>query len=242
MRYTITTPSSAEPFIEKTARAIARRPWRVLIVVCVLTGLAAWGSSNLTIYTARNALFPKYIDVYQRLESYLQKFGAVSELVIVVEDAPQADLREFATELAAGFNKRPEVKHAMERFDTRFVLEHGYLLVPPEQLSQFTSVLNGFAGPNAVTRAAEWDEALEEAAHWLENPPPLSNGDSDLKTTERRLSLLLFFFKQWYRFLISQEIPASIPWHELISHPGAKRLWKGEDTLPPVTGMPSFCL
>ena len=77
------------------------------------------------------------------------------------------------------------------------------------------------------TRAAEWDEVLKEAALWLENPPALSNVDSDLKTTERRLFLLLFFFKQWYRFLESQDIPASIPWHEFISHRGAKRFVEG---------------
>ena len=150
MRYTITTQSSASPFIEKTARAIARYPWRVLTVVFVLAGLAAWGTSTLKIYTARNALFPKYIDVYQRLESFLQKFGAVSELVVVVEDAPQAELKEFATELAGRLRQRPEIRHAMERFDTRFVLEHGYLLVPPEQLSQFTSLMNQLAVHNAV--------------------------------------------------------------------------------------------
>ena len=72
----------------------------MLIAVLVVTVLAAWGSSTLKIYTARNALFPKYIDVYQRLESFLQKFGAVSELVVVVEGAPQEQLKEFATELA----------------------------------------------------------------------------------------------------------------------------------------------
>ena len=80
------------PFIEKVAATIAKHPWRVLFVVVVLAGFAVWGVSTLKIYTARNALFPKYIDVYQRLESFLQKFGAVSELVVVVEDVPQAQL------------------------------------------------------------------------------------------------------------------------------------------------------
>jgi predicted RND superfamily exporter protein len=223
VRYTINTQSSALPFIEKTARAIARYPWRVLIVVFVVTVLAAWGSSTLKIYTARNALFPKYIDVYQRLESFLQKFGAVSELVVVVEDAPQVELKEFATELAGRLRQRPEIRHAMERFDTRFILEHGYLLVPPEELSQFTSVLNGLVGVNAPISGAGWGEALERAANFLENPPALSSLDRDLQTTERRLSLFLFFFKQWYRFLESQETPKSIPWHEFISHQGTKR-------------------
>ena len=215
------------PFIENVAASIAKHPWHVLFVVLLLTGLAVWGVSTLKIYTARNALFPKYIDVYQRLESFLQKFGAVSELVVVVEDAPQAQLKEFATELAGRLRQRPEIRHAMERFDTRFVLEHGYLLLPPEQLSQFTALMNQFVGVNAATKVAGWDEVLTEAADWLENPPALSNPDSNLETTEKRLSFLLFFFKQWFRFLQSQEIPASIPWHEFISHRGAKRFVEG---------------
>ena len=215
------------PFIEKVAATIAKHPWRVLFVVVVLAGFAVWGVSTLKIYTARNALFPKYIDVYQRLESFLQKFGAVSELVVVVEDAPQAQLKEFATELADRLRQRPEIRHAMERFDTRFVLEHGYLLLPPEQLSQFTSLMNQLVGTNSTTRVAEWDEVLTEAALWLENPPALSALESDLKTTERRLSFISFFFKQWYGFLQSQDVPASIPWHEFISHGGAKRFVEG---------------
>ena len=215
------------PFIEKVAETIAKHPWRVLLVVVVLAVFAVWGVSTLKIYTARNALFPKYIDVYQRLESFLQKFGAVSELVVVVEDAPQAELKEFATQLAGRLRRRPEVRHAMERFDTRFVLEHGYLLLPPEQLSQFTSLMNQLVNNNSSTRVAEWDAVLTEAADWLENPPALSNLDSDLKTTERRLLFLSFFFKQWYQFLESQDIPASIPWHEFISHRGAKRFVEG---------------
>ena len=123
----------------------------MLLLVLVLTGLSAWGSSNIKIFTARNAIFPKYIDVYQRLESFLQKFGAVSELVVVVEDAPQAQLKEFATELASRLRQKPEIRHAIERFDTLFMLTHGYLLLPPAQLSRFTSVLQGLAGVHIST-------------------------------------------------------------------------------------------
>ena len=70
-------------------------------------------------------------------------------------------------------------------------------------------------------------KSLPKLHIWLENPPALSTLDSDLKTTERRLSFLSFFFKQWYRFLQSQDTPASIPWHEFISHRGAKRFVEG---------------
>ena len=108
------------PFIEKVAATIAKHPWRVLFVVVVLAGFAVWGVSTLKIYTARNALFPKYIDVYQRLESFLQKFGAVSELVVVVEDAPQSQLKEFATELAGRLRQPPPVQKLHQIFAKSF--------------------------------------------------------------------------------------------------------------------------
>jgi len=216
------------PLIEKVAATIAKHPWHVLLVVLVLTGVAVWGTSTLKIYTARNALFPKYIDVYQRLDSFLKKFGAVSELVVIVEDAPLNQLKKFSTELAGRLRQRPEIRHAMERFDTRFVLERGYLLVPPDQLSQLTSLMNRLVDVDASAGAAKWDEVLSEVSDRLENPPALSSLDSDLKTTERRLSLLSFFFSQWYRFLESKKIPESIPWQDFISHPWAKRFVEGE--------------
>ena len=216
------------PLVEKVAATIAKHPWHVLLVVLVLTGFAVWGVSTLKIYTARNALFPKHIDVYQRLESFLKKFGAVSELVVVVEGVPKNQLREFSTELAVRLRQRPEIRHAMERFDTRFVLERGYLLLPPDQLSQVTSFMNRLVDKDVSTGVATWDEILAQASDWLENPPSLSSPDSNLKTTERRLSLLSFFFNQWNRFLTSQETPALIPWHEFISHQGAKRFVEGE--------------
>ena len=216
------------PLVEKVAATIAKHPWHVLLVVLLLTGFAAWGVSTLKIYTARNALFPKHIDVYQRLESFLKKFGAVSELVVVVEGAPPKQLKEFATELTGRLRQRPEVRHAMERFDTRFVLKRGYLLLPADQLSQFTSLMDRLGDADASTWVATWDEVLTQASGWLENPPSLSNSDSNLKTAERRLSLLSFFFNQWNHFLESQEIPERIPWHEFISHQGAKRFVEGE--------------
>ncbi len=89
------------PLIERVAAGIATHPRFVLPVVLALALLAGWGTSTIKIYTARNALFPKQVDVYRRLENFLQKFGAVSELVVVVENGSPEDLKTFATGLAA---------------------------------------------------------------------------------------------------------------------------------------------
>lgn len=212
--------------LERLAAAIAHHPWKVLLLVMVVAGLAVRETSTIKIYTARNALFPRHVDVYRRLDSFLQKFGAVSELVVVVEDAPQTRLREFASELADRLRQKPEISSAMERFDTRFVLEHGYLLVPPEELSYFTSAVDKLPGVDAAAMAADWDEVLEEALYRLDQQAARSSL-SDLQTAEKRLLLPLFFFKEWRRFLESQETPASIPWHECIPHKGVERLGGG---------------
>jgi predicted RND superfamily exporter protein len=211
------------PLLERAAAAIATHPRFVLLVVLALALLAGWGTSTIKIYTARNALFPKQVDVYRRLENFLQKFGAVSELVVVIENGSQEELKQFATELAMRLRRKPEVKTAMERFDPHFVLRHAYLLVEPKQLSQLAGALTGLPDVRAVEGAAGWDAFLSQALTWLEHQPARST-PGDLKTAEQQLALPLFFFKQWQRFLTAQESPESIPWHECVSSGAAQRL------------------
>ncbi len=208
------------PLIEQVAAAIATYPRYVLLVVLALAILAGWGTSTIEIYTARNALFPRHVDVYRRLENFLQKFGAASELVVVVEKGPQEELKAFATELAVRLRQKPEVSTAMERFDPQFVLRHAYLLVPPEQLSQFASALNELPD---VPAGGGWDVLLDDALRRLEHQP-VHESPGDLQTAEQRLALPLFFFKQWQRFLAFPETAGSIPWHECISSGVAQRL------------------
>ncbi len=211
------------PLIERAAAGIATHPRFVLLVVLVLALVAGWGTSTIRIYTARNALFPKHVDVYRRLESFLQKFGAVSELVVVVESAPQDDLRAFATELAARLRRTPEVKTAMERFDPQFVLRHAYLLLPPELLSQFASSLNDLTALLADAGVRGWDGFLDDALRRLEHQPA-NAGTGDLQAAEQRLALTLFFVQQWQRFLTAPDEPGSIPWQECITSGVAQRL------------------
>ena len=211
------------PLIEQVAAAIATYPRYVLLVVLALAILAGWGTSTIEIYTARNALFPRHIDVYRRLENFLQKFGAVSELVVVVENGSQEELKTFATELAVRLRRKPEVKTAMERFDPQFVLRHAYLLMETEQLSQFAAALAGLPDVRAVEGSAGWDAFLSQALTWLEHQPPRSKPE-DLQAAKQQLALPLFFCNQWKRFLAAQEVPESIPWHECIISGAARRL------------------
>jgi predicted RND superfamily exporter protein len=126
--------------------------------------------------------------------------------------------------LAGRLRQEPEIRQAIERFDILFMLKQGYLLVPRERLSQFASALQSYVGVNAATEPADWDEALRRVQSWLDGPPSLSGADIDLETAEESLLVPLFFLEQWHRFLESQKVPESIPWHELAPRQGARIL------------------
>jgi hypothetical protein len=69
--------------------------------------LAAWATIRLPVYTSRQALLPQNSDVAQRLDSFLAKFGAASDLIVVLEGAPREELEAFATELATRLRTEP---------------------------------------------------------------------------------------------------------------------------------------
>ena len=72
-------------FVEKSVAGLARRPWRVLLVALFITGLAAVGVASIPFITSRKAMLPKQADVTVRLERFLKKFGAASDLIVVLD-------------------------------------------------------------------------------------------------------------------------------------------------------------
>ena len=81
----------------RLAERTARHPWWMLTIAALISTLAIWAVLQLPVYTSRQALLPKDTAVAQRMESFLRKFGAASDLIVVVEGAPRAELEAFAT-------------------------------------------------------------------------------------------------------------------------------------------------
>ena len=133
---TPTAPTVASHVAQRVARVAercARHPWGVLAFALVLSILSGLASARLPVYTSRLALLPKDTEVARRLDSFLTKFGAASDLIVVLEGAPRAELTSFATELAAELRAEPAIGPVTERLDPRFFLEHAYLLMPAER-------------------------------------------------------------------------------------------------------------
>jgi hypothetical protein len=198
--------------IEKSTLWIARHPWRVLIAGLLVTALSFIGILNIPIFTSRKALLPEDAEVSQRLDSYLEKFGAASDLIVVVENAEPEILEQFATDLASRLRHQPSIRQASERVDLLFFFTHAYLLVPQKQLAQFASVLQKLIGVPAPKELTDWDDALKRVELWLEKPPPLSTVEVDLQTAEGSLQMVWFFLEEWQRWLEAEQAPTEINW------------------------------
>ena len=214
--------------VEKSAAGIARRPWLVLLGALVLTGVAAIGVASIPFITSRKALLPKQADVTVRLERFLKKFGAASDLIVVLEGAPRRAMEKFAADLAEDLRRLPTVRQVSERVDLTFFFKHAYLLVPPKPMRQFSSVLQRLIGIPPKKKLADWDDAFRRVESWLDNPPPLSTVEVDLQTAEGGLRMMLFFAEEWLRWIEERKVPEEIAWQRFLAHYGAGELAAGK--------------
>jgi len=216
--------------IERVAEAAARHRTVVLIAAGLITALAAWGAAHLPVRTSRKALFPEDEPVQQRLDSFIEKFGAASDLMVVLEGAPRPTLEAFATALTERLRGLPTVLDASARLDTDFLFSHLYLMIPPETLQPLKRLMDRAlaAPPPAWSETVTLGSALESIERWLEEPPPLSESDVGLNVVEQGLQTVDVLLQEWLRFVETAPPPQDLAWERLAQQPEAERFLKGQ--------------
>lgn len=212
--------------VAKLAERIARHPWWTLTLAAALSALAIWAILQLPVYTSRQALLPKNTGVAERMDRFLRKFGAASDLIVVVEGAPRDELETFATELAAQLRDEPEIGQAIDRLDTRFLIQHAYLPMPPERLDQFVSMANLLDNMKIPGgRAPSLDDGLRQALERIKtrsSPTGISIQDA-----EESLATLDFLLAEWERWLTADHPPDDLDWNRLLARYGAEGIGNG---------------
>ena len=199
----------------------ARHPWWVLTVAALVTALAIFASVHLPVYTSRQALLPQDTEVAHRLNRYLETFGASSDLVVVLENAPRPELEAFATELAARLRNQPEIAQATDRLDTAFLHDHLYLILPADQLDQLEKGL-GVAGRLPKLNL---ETLLANAA--TEANTGRSAGDLDIQKALIGIKGATAFVHEWQRWLDEKSSPAAVDFDPILKSVGAEQLGKG---------------
>ncbi|MGZ5001165.1 MAG: MMPL family transporter, partial [Methylomonas sp.] len=206
----------------KLAECFARNPKWVLGLALVFSLLAAWGTAQLPVLTSRQALLPQNTPVAQRFNDFLNKFGAASDLIVVLEGVPRNELESFANELAAKLRVEPEIGQATSRLDMGFFLEHAYLLMPVEALDKLAAMAND---PSLGKDGLEG--YLNQALSWSKDHPALGGTDIDLATAEASLNLATVFLDEWLRWLSDETPPAGLEWGRLLAKSGGKGMTDG---------------
>ena len=212
-------------WVAKAAESCARHPWRILSLALALSILAGWATIHLPVHTSRQALLPNNTDVAQRLNAFLEKFGAASDLIVVLEGAPRDEMEAYASELATRLRAEPEIGQATERLDIQFLQEHAYLLIPPERLDQFNAALDTFHGKNSAEQSFGLDEWLRKGTAWLQHHPPLT--DIDIQAVQQDVEILTVFLDEWRRWLTAAQAPSGPDWNPLLARYGAEGMAKG---------------
>ncbi len=207
--------------VNRLARWCARHHWLVLVTALAISVCAALATARLPVYTSRQALLPQDTEVARRLNGFLEKFGAASDLVVALEGAPRADLERFATELATRLRTQPEIGQATERLDSGFFLEHAYLLMPPAQLAGLEQGLDSAA----ARPPARLEALLDTAEGLLTLAPPLTG--IDLRQAATGLDTLDALLGEWQRWLAGATAPAGLDWRGVLAAAGAKELADG---------------
>lgn len=206
-----------QKWIERLAEQTARKPWAVLGICLAVTVLALWALFQLPMYTSRKALFRADQPMVQRLDRFMENFGAASDLIVAIEGAPRADLERFALALADELSRQPGIRNADPRIDLTFFLDHAFTMVPPADLdaaeSYVRQVLRMPDGPPPTI-----DEALDAASEWFEDPPSLTGKTQELSAAQAALDGVLFFLREWQRWLESPQPPQAIAWDGLLQN------------------------
>ena len=199
----------------KLAEFFARHPGWVLGLALALSLLAGWATARLPVHTSRQALLPQNTAVAQRFNAFLKNFGAASDLMLVVEGAPRAELESFANDLATRLRAEPEIAQATSRLDLAFFLDHAYLLMPSAGLDKLAGLASQPLGGGGL------EASLRQALAWSKDHPPLGGADTDLQSAEAGLNLASFFLEEWQRWLSEDKAPAALDWNRLLAKNGA---------------------
>lgn len=161
---------------------------------------------------------PQDTEVAHRLNRYLETFGASSDLVVVLENAPRPELESFARELAGRLRSQPEIAQATDRLDTGFLHDHLYLILPHEQLSQLEQ---------GLMAASKMPNVGIESLLALAAPSGKPPGEVDIQKALLGIRGATAFVQEWQRWLDGKNVSGEIEFDPILKAVGAEQLGKG---------------
>ena len=178
--------------LETLGRFVTSWPRAILGVALLVTVVAAALIPGLRVLTSRAAMYPADVPVNQRFEDFLADFGTPTNLIAVLEGAPEtlgpfADA--FATELQAP-GAQGIIRSVFYRIDMDFFRSHGFLFAPLETLEAAGTTLKRYLPSlRGLARAKDLTGLLVEVNALVEGEEDEEIARVDLASARRLLDV-----------------------------------------------------
>lgn len=126
-----------ESILRSCANLAASRPWWVILVTVILTALAGYASSQLTVDTSTEEILSSELP-FRQAESDFDRTFPEEDLVVAVVDAPTAKEAEAAArELLSLLKERPQsFERAEVAGSSPYFDRYGLLFLSPEEIAE----------------------------------------------------------------------------------------------------------
>lgn len=132
-----------ERILAACAGLSAHRPWLVLAVAVVLTVIAGWYSTNLTINTSTEGVLSNSLPFRQVEIAYRAAFPKKESVLVVIDAATSADADSAASNLSVRLQSLPELFTDVEvPGESSFFTDNGFLYLEPARLDSFLDGLD----------------------------------------------------------------------------------------------------
>ncbi|MFN3202099.1 MAG: MMPL family transporter [Bradymonadia bacterium] len=224
---------------------ITRNPWPSIVAALAVTLFSALGALNLQIFTARKALFPKDTPELVRLERFLTKFGAATDLIVVLDGGDRATRNAFAEELSMMLTADPRIRSATWKIDPDFFFDRLWLLLPQEVMASLakalpqleplpkdhvTELMNFGMGKLPPLSEEQFDVLLQQAEAALKVTSLLGDPLRFVPDAERVEGALVGAATIWSRWLADETAPKTLDLGPLLEGVGAAQLVDGTFT------------
>ncbi|MDX6804459.1 MMPL family transporter [Terrihabitans rhizophilus] len=159
---------TSERIFTRCAEICTRHRWTVVIISVVLTALAAYASTFMTVNTSTDGVLSNSLRFRQVEEQYRKSFPKEEAILAIVDAATPADADSAAQNLAVRLRARPELFSDVRQPGTQpFFTQNGLLYLPEEQLNGLLQPIENAAGPLQLFAA---DASLRSLAQMIADP------------------------------------------------------------------------
>ncbi|MBD3266906.1 MMPL family transporter, partial [bacterium] len=151
----------------------------VFLSFLIAAGAGMYGVNNMEMITDQDRLLSEDLEYHSRYIEFMDKFGDLEFLYVVIEGNEKDEMVSFADTLAARLRRSPDVQNVIYEFHTNWVKDYALLYSSQDDLAELQTELRAQKEDiHSLFETRSIDEILREINDKLKTPQETLEGDS----------------------------------------------------------------